>query len=222
MIDLYPSTPDYKAPDMDKQGQGLLDQTLQTGTSNVQSAYDRGSEAAMGMMPTRDNAFRDDVALARDTKAQTEAILRKGETLFSKNMKKLMMNHKLEAERAKADRLSQNFSLSSRQRQLFQAIQDAKLQAEANKIAARNQVIRSLLSLGGTAVGFMAGGAGGGLVANQVMQNAGPQDGGMKGLGSTGLSQGGTHYPAHTRNADGNGLGDFEDRMRAGSKYGDF
>jgi hypothetical protein len=198
--------PDYNAPSMNPEHKRAIDENIARQDKDVSSAYDRGiqqAEAAKGLLPSRDNAFRSEAALGRSNKAQTDAILQKGQTLFSKNFQKMLLQHQLEKHKAQQSALTQKYQLSQRQWKIFEEIRLSKIQAEANKIAARNAVIGQVFQIAGTVAGGMVGGPMGAAAGSQI--------GGMMAPKQK-VPNAGTSNKTRRTEA-GNGYGDFNDRM---------
>lgn len=190
--------PDYQEPLMDPNAKKFIDDSIANGSKSIDSAYQRSNETLKqgGLLPSAESSFRAEESLGRDNKAQTDAILKKGENLFSKNVRQMMVQNQLMAHKQRASTLGQKYQLSARQWQFFDQIRQEKILAEQNKIAARNAVIGQVFQLGGMAIGFAAGGPGGAMVGQQLGKMASPNS-----------------KPQSRRTPEGNGYGDFNDRM---------
>jgi hypothetical protein len=190
--------PDFQVPGFDPEAQKFINGSINDQDKSTQASYERGvAEAPQGLMPSKENAYRTDTSLGRDTKAQTDAILKKGESLFSKEVRNMLVKRQIDQSRAQMSSLNQKYQLSNRQYRIFDQIRQAKIRAETEKIAARNAVIGTVLQVAGGVAGFMVGGPVGAMAGQQVGKAMTPK----------------AQSPRSSRNDQGNGMGDFNDRM---------
>ncbi len=177
-------SPEYKAPQMDPKAKALIDKSIAEKDQPTVSAYaeaDRSAQDSTGLLPTAENMERQDASMGRNNKAQMDAILQKGESLFSSNQRKLLLTNKLNSFGARSKQLGQKYELSHKQWQFFEHIRQERLAAEANRIATRNAVIGDVLG----AVGMVAGGVVGGPAGAMAGGAAGKAIGGAATKNST-------------------------------------
>lgn len=209
--------PDFQAPAMNPEHKKFIDDTIDRQDQGKKEAFDRSNKAletSSGLLPSRENSFRSEAAMGRNNKAQTDAILKKGENLFSKNIREMMIQNQIKAQQERMNSLSNKYQLTSRQWKLFEEIKQAKMLAEANKIAARNAVIGQVFQVAGTVVGAMVGGPMGAAAGSQIGGAIAPKQSGPN------VNRGSSQQSRRT--PDGNGLGDYNDRMRNQYDTGDF
>lgn len=221
------STPDFKVPDSatDMNTAKFAETSLNRQDHGVQEAYARSRDqmdSARGLMPTAQNYQRQDATMGRQTnQAQLNAIQTKGENLFSRNVQQMKMQSELNEYSSRSAKLAQDFQLSSKQNQIFETIKQGRLAAERARIAARNAVLGNVFAAVGAVVGTIAGGntvAGAAVGAGVGKAVAGSTDSGASTqdvLNNFNNSPGG---PRSQRNEQGNGMGNFNDRLL--NKYG--
>lgn len=195
----------YEPPARDQGQVNFIQNVASQGTEPVEKTYQESNRAltdSSGLLPTLENANRQESALGRNNQAQTQAILSKGESLFSANSKKMLMKNRLEEERAKMGARERSFNLTGRELSFFREIEKQRRLAAQQEAATRNSVIRGVLSAAGTVVGVVVGGAPGAMIGSQA-----------------GNLVGGADTPSGGNDAPGSNMSETNDRMWANNSY---
>lgn len=160
----------YEPPARDEGQFQFIKDTAHEGVGNVEKAFGRSNEALQstsGLIPTLENAQRQEMGLGRKN-AQLNAILTKGESLFSQNAKKMLLKNRIEEQKQKFSANTQAFNLTGRELSFFKHIEQQRKQAAAQEAASRNAVIRGVIGTIGMVAGAVIGGPAGAMAGSQA------------------------------------------------------
>lgn len=156
-INIGGDAPTFVAPKQNEGDVKFIKDQISQGDKGAQAAY--GQDFSQGLMPTAQNVGRQERALGGEqSQAQVDAIMKKGENLFSGNVKKMMMKNQLESYGARMDELSGAARLNRNQLGFLNQIKMEKMREETERIAARNAAIGSIFGAAGAVGGYAAGG----------------------------------------------------------------